>query len=132
LHAGDWRRSSDPGDSADPTGSASGDPRLVDFADLKHRLDTASAGLSQANDALKAAIASLAPLQTALDADPSTISDPAWLPALATLRGRLMDLLNFGIAEALPTQELTISPVLVERLTTLARTAIATATARLA
>ncbi|HVG52121.1 MAG TPA: hypothetical protein VM867_10845, partial [Xanthobacteraceae bacterium] len=132
LHAGDWRRSADPSDIADPTGSAQGDPRLVDFTDLKARLDKASANLAQASDALKAAADALAPLQAALDADPATISDPAWIPALADVRTRLMTLLGFGISEALPGPDLKVSPVLVERLASLAQVVVAAATTRLA
>jgi hypothetical protein len=131
THAGDWRRSSDSTDIADPTGSAQGDPRLVHFADLTGRLDAASASLTQANDALKTAVASLAPLQAALDADPTTINNPAWPPALAELRRRLISLLDFSIAEALPVPGLTVAPALIERLTTQARMVIATALERL-
>ena len=130
--AGDWRPSSDPVDTADPTGSVQGDPRLVDFADLTGRLDSASASLTQVNNALKTAVASLAPLQAALDADPATINNPAWPPALAELRRRLKDLIGFGVSEAMPVPGLTVAPVLIEQLTTQARIVIATISERLA
>jgi hypothetical protein len=132
AHAADWRRAADDADAADPTGSASGDPKLVNFKDLTDRLDAASGALGDARDALKLALASLAPLQSALDADPGTIGDPAWPPALAELRRRLIALTSFGMPEAMPIAGLTVTRPLVDALAGQAQSVIAIATDRLA
>jgi hypothetical protein len=134
AHAADWRRSADAdqADRADPTGSASGDARLVAFKDLTDRLDAAAADLTTATEALRTARAALAPLAAALTADPNSIASPAWLPALSELRRRLETLVAFGMPEAQPVAGLTVSPVLIGRLTAQAETVVALATQRLA
>jgi hypothetical protein len=101
-------------DAADPTGSASGDPALVDFRDLADRVENAFNALTLAGTTLQTALGGIAALRTALETDPATVSDPAWAPALQVLRQALFGALPFGIAEALPADGLTVSRVLID------------------
>ena len=103
-------------DAADPTGSASGDPALVDFTDLADRVENAFNALTLAGTTLQTALGGIAALRTALEADPATVSDPAWAPALQVLRRALFGALPFGIAEALPADGVTVSRVLIDAL----------------
>lgn len=119
AHAGDWRRAADVAlaDPADPTGSASGDPRLVAFADLTSRLDAATAALAAANNNLQVALTNAGPLLAGLDADPATIADPGWPALLDALRVALFALAPFGIPEAVPADGVTVTAALVAKLT---------------
>jgi hypothetical protein len=115
AHAADWRRAADrpQNGDADPTGSASGDPKLDNFKDLTDRLDVAVNDLTTACQALKDALTALAPLRAAFDADPGTAGNPSWPPALDTIRAALFGLAAFGLPEAVPVDGLTVSPTLI-------------------
>ena len=67
--AADWRRAADRPASADadPTGSASGDPKLDNFKDLTDRIDAAANDLTVAGKALTDALAALAALRAAFE-----------------------------------------------------------------
>jgi hypothetical protein len=116
--AADWRRAADRPASAnaDPTGSASGDPKLDDFKDLTDRIDAAANDLTVAGKALKDALAALASLRAAFDADPGTAADPGWPAALDSVRAALFALAPFGMPEAVPVDGLTVSPSLIDTL----------------
>jgi hypothetical protein len=103
-HAADWRRVADQPASAgaDPTGSASGDPKLDNFKDLTDRIDAAANDLTVAGKALKDALAALAALRAAFDSDPDTAADAGWPPALDAVRDALFALAPFGMPEAVP------------------------------
>jgi len=103
MHALDWLPSTETKrvDPLDPTGSASGDPRLVNLKDLNDRLDDGVAGLKGAKAALETALTALAPL-------PASIN---------TLKKALLDAHAFGMPEALPAGGQTPSETLVETLT---------------
>jgi hypothetical protein len=106
-----WRNADMPRvDASDPAGSASGDP------DLTQRLDDAVTGLTAGGAAVKAKLAVLAPLRATLEANASTVSDPAWGPALEALRAALFDAVPYGIAEALPADGLTVTRALIDTL----------------
>ena len=122
-HAGDWRRAADApdADAADPMGCASGDPALDHFADLVARIDAATQALGLAADELKTATDAIVGLRAALDADPSTISNPAWPSALARVRNALFALVPFGVPEAVPVEGLDVTPAFVDRLLAQAR-----------
>ncbi|MDQ6830119.1 MAG: hypothetical protein M3081_14780, partial [Gemmatimonadota bacterium] len=105
-------------DPTDLTGSATGDARLVGFKDLTKRIDDAATTLTAAAAALTAALATLAPLRTTLEGDASTVSNPAWVPALDTLRAALFDAEPYGLPEALPADGVTVSRVLIDTLIT--------------
>ncbi len=92
------------------------DPPRVDLTDLAQRLDAAVTGLTAGGAAVKAKLAVLAPLRATLEANPATVSDPAWGPALASLRASLLDVLPYGIAEALPADGLTVTRSLIDTL----------------
>jgi hypothetical protein len=134
AHAGDWRRFADVAQAnpQDPTGSASGDPRLVAFKDLTERIDAASNTLQNAGNALDSELAALAPLLANLAADPSSIDDPAWPGALDDLQHALFGLVPFGVPEAVPAEGLAVTAVLVDRLTAQARAIVALVLRRLA
>ena len=53
---------------------------------------------------------------TALEADPTTIADPGWGPALENLRASLDGAVPFGIPEAVPADGLTITRTLIDTL----------------
>ena len=118
AHAADWRRAADTelAPVSDPTGSASGDPRLDNFKDLTDRLDAAANELATLNSTLKAALAAAAPLHAALEVDANSVSDPVWSPALDGLREALFALVPFGVPEALPLDGLTVTVTLIESL----------------
>jgi hypothetical protein len=103
-------------DATDPTGSASGDPRLVAFKDLTTRLDTGINGLTAATAAIKAKLLLIAPLRTTLENDPTTVSDPAWPAMLDSLRTALYGAVPFGIPEALSADGMTVSRTLIDTL----------------
>jgi hypothetical protein len=112
-----WRAADMPrADAADPAGSATGDPRLIAFKDLTDRLDLAINGLTAAGADVKAKLVVIGPLRTALEADPTTIADPAWAPALENLRAALDGAVPFGIPEAVPADGLTITRALIDTL----------------
>jgi hypothetical protein len=118
AHAADWRRSADESQAAagDPTGSASGHPRLERFADLTDRIEAAQSGLAAARAVLDAAMSALAPLRAALDTSAATIDDPAWVGRLNDLRGALFAMVPYGVPEALPADGVTVSVDLVGQL----------------
>jgi hypothetical protein len=118
AHAGDWRRSADDEHAApaDPTGSASGHPSLEHFTELTARLDAASHDLTTARDRLGVALAALAPLRAALDADPATIANPAWATRLDGLRRALFALVPFGIPEAVPADGRAVTRAVIDRM----------------
>ena len=127
AHAGDWRRSVDAAlaEPGDPTGSASGDPRLVDFADLRARLDSAAGDLGTLRDGIALALtgraaASGARCRSAGDRRPGVVRR-ARRPASCTAGGRG----HSGIGEAVPAEGFTPSPTLVDRLVGQARVLIA-------
>jgi hypothetical protein len=97
----------------DPAGSASDVPA---FKDLTDRLDAAATSLTADLAALKAQLTVIAPLRATLETDASTVNNPAWVPALAALRGALFDLVPYGIPEALPADGLTVSRTLIDTL----------------
>jgi hypothetical protein len=134
AHAADWRRSADRQQSggSDPTGSASGDPRLENFKDLTDRLDVAVNDLTAAGQKLKDTLAALAPLRSALETDPSTASDPGWPPALDAVRRALFPLALFGMPEAVPIDGLTVSPALINSLLRQTEVVVSTVESRLA
>jgi hypothetical protein len=103
-------------DVADPTGSASGDAALVDFKDLADRVEDAFNALTLAGTTLQTALVGIVPLRTTLESDPTTVTDPAWPPALQTLRQALFGALPFGIAEALSADGLSVARVLIDAL----------------
>jgi hypothetical protein len=112
-----WRAADMPrADATDPAGSATGDPRLIGFKDLTDRLDLAINGLTAAGADVKAKLVVIGPLRTALEADPTTIADPAWAPALEDLRAALDGAVPFGIPEAVPADGLTITRTLIDTL----------------
>ncbi len=118
AHAGDWRRSADVAQATpgDPTGSASGMPALEHFKDLTDRVEQSRSDLQAARKALAAALSAIGTLRAALEADPARINDPAWRDRLEELRGRLFDLVPFGVPEAVPVDGLAVTGVLVDRL----------------
>ena len=132
--AADWRRAADRPASADadPTGSASGDPKLDNFKDLTDRIDAAANDLTVAGKALKDALAALAALRAAFDSDPGTAADPGWPPALDSVRAALFALAAFGMPEAAPVDGLTVSPSLIDSLLRQADAIVAAVDARLA
>jgi hypothetical protein len=134
LHAGDWRRAADApqADPADPAGSGSGHPRLVQFSDLVSRLDAAIADLTAARQTVDAALSAVAPLRAALDANADSVHDAAWTGALGQLRTALFPLAATGLAEAVPTEGLTPSKTLIDRLIGQGRVVAAMVTDRLA
>jgi hypothetical protein len=134
VHAGDWRRAADAAlaEAGDPTGSATAEPNLQNFAELVGRLDTAASDLSTAKHALDVALTHIDPLRAALDANPETVDDPAWAGALNNLRRALFALAATGIAEALPADGLTPSKTLIDRLIGQARAVSAMLDDRLA
>lgn len=112
-----WRNADMPRvDPADPAGSASGDPLLAEHLELSQRLDAAATALTAGGAAIKAALAVLAPLRATLAANASTVSDPAWVPALEALRAALFGVVPFGIPEALPADGLAVTPTLIDTL----------------
>lgn len=112
-----WRAIDMPrADASDPAGVATGDPRLTAFKDLTDRLDIAVNGLTGAGAAVKAKLLAIAPLRSALEADPTTVTNPAWAPALADLRAALDSALPYGIPEALPADGLTVTRTLIDTL----------------
>jgi hypothetical protein len=123
LHAGDWRRAADAprADAGDPTGSASGNPSLMQFNDLVGRLDAAIADLTAARQKVDAALGEAVPLLDALETDPESAHDAAWRSALGKLRNALFPLAAAGIAEALPAEGLAPSRTLIDRLVGQAR-----------
>jgi hypothetical protein len=132
AHAADWRRSADRQQTdADPTGSASGNPRLENFKDLTDRLDVAINDLITAGHELKDALTALAPLRTAFELDASTASEPAWPAALDAVRRALFPLALFGMPEAVPVEGLTVSRVLIDSLLRQADVIVATIERRL-
>ncbi len=118
AHAADWRRSADESQSApgDPTGSASGHPRLEEFKDLTDHLESAKDGLTHALGVLESALTALAPLIASLETDPGTIANPAWTGTLNGLRSALFAVVPYGVPEALPADGVTVSSALVDRL----------------
>jgi hypothetical protein len=134
CHAADWRRVADkpPNADADPTGSASGDPKLENFKDLTDRLDAAVTELTAAGKALKDALAALAALQAAFNAKPDAANNPGWPPALETVRVALFALAAFGMPEAVPVDGITVSPTLIDGLLRQADAIVATVDGRLA
>jgi hypothetical protein len=134
THAGDWRRAADTptADAVDPTGSASGDARLVQFKDLVARLDAAIVDLTAARQKVDAALADIEPLRAALDADPAHIDDAAWRGALGKLRNALFPLAAAGVAEALPADGAAPTKTLIDRLVGQGRAVSAMVTDRLA
>ncbi|MEP6689804.1 MAG: hypothetical protein ABJD07_01540 [Gemmatimonadaceae bacterium] len=112
-----WRNADVPrADAADPGGSASGNARLVAFKDLTQRLDVAAVAMTAAAATVEAALAVLAPLRATLEGDATTVSDPAWTPALNALRTALFALVPFGVPEALPADGLTVTRSLIDAL----------------
>ena len=132
AHAADWRRAADrpQNDDADPTGSASGDPKLDNLARPTDRIDAAANDLTVAGKALKDALAALAPLRAAFD--PGTAADAGWPPALDSVRAALFGLAAFGMPEAVPVDGLTVSPSLIDSLLRQADAIVAAVDARLA
>ena len=132
--AADWRRAADRPASADadPTGSASGDPKLDNFKDLTDRIDAAANDLTVAGKALTDALAALAALRAAFDSDPGTAADTGWPPALDGVRAALFALAAFGMPEAAPVDGLTVSPSLIDSLLRQADAIVAAGDARLA
>ncbi len=118
AHAGDWRRSADVAQATpgDPTGSASGMPALEHFNDLTDRVEQSRSDLQAARTALATGLSATGPLRTALEADPTSINNPAWRDRLEELRRRLFDLVPFGIPEAVSADGLAVTGVLVDRL----------------
>ena len=133
-HAADWRRAADAPHAApgDPTGCATGHPRLEGFADLTNRLGVANARFESALAELKAALTAIAPLEAALEADPATIADPMWADSSEELRRTLFAMVPFGIPEAVPADGHVVSVSLVDRLTTQGRVVSKIAVDRLA
>ena len=112
-----WRTSDQPSaDSNDPGGSATGDARLLLFADLTSRLDAATTKMTAGVGAIEASLIGLAPLRKKLETNPETVSDPAWVPALEGLRTALFGVEPFGVPEALPADGITVSRVLIDTL----------------
>jgi hypothetical protein len=102
MHALDWLPSTEIKrvDAADPTGSASGDPKLFNLKDLNDRLDAGVAGLKAVKAALEAARGALLPLQPQVDA----------------MRAALNGALGYGMPEALPSDRLALDSELVDTL----------------
>ncbi len=118
THAADWRRAADgphatPGD---PTGSASGHPRLDGFSDLIARLGVVNDALQAVQSALAGAVSAALPLQAALTADPASVQNPEWVNALEGIRRPLFAITLFGIPEAVPADGHIVSALLVDRL----------------
>jgi hypothetical protein len=134
LHAGDWRRAADApqADAGDPTGSASGDPSLVQFKDLAGRLDGAIVNLTAAKQKVDSALSDAAPLLDSLETDPESVHDAAWRSALGKLRNALFPVAAAGIAEALPAEGFAPSKTLIDRLVGQARVVSAMVADRLA
>jgi hypothetical protein len=134
AHAADWRRSADKQqiDAADPTGSASGNPKLDNFKDLTGRLDVAIDDLTAAGQKLNDALTALAPLRAHFDADPSTATDPGWPSALEAVRRALFPQILFGMPEALPVDGVTVSRLLIDSLLRQADIVVSTVGGRLA
>lgn len=120
AHAADWRRAADEQSATpgDPTGSATGPAPLIQFADLVDRLQRSRTSMELAKAELLAALSAAEPLRNALDADPSTLANPAWTPALDRIREALFALELFGIPEAVPADGTSISMPLIDRLVT--------------
>ena len=116
-----------------PKGFDDGTPLLKDLADLKTRLETGYATLDGANNALRTFLtATIAPLHAALQADPTHTIVAQWAIELPTLRERMVTVCRVGVAEALPTAGLDLTPVNIDAIVAQAAVAIAVVAARLA
>ncbi len=118
MHALDWLPATELSrvDPADPTGSASGDVRLTDFADLQARLDGGVAGLSSVKVSLEAALAALTPVQPAIDA----------------VIAALFEAHAYGMPEALPAEGELLSQSYVDALAAQAQVVLVLTARRLA
>jgi hypothetical protein len=102
MHAGDWRRTrtAQGTDAEDPTGSASGDPRLIQFADLTARIDAATQALAAASQRVQSASEALAAMTASMETDPSVLNNPALPATVDALRTALFAIELFGMPEA--------------------------------
>jgi hypothetical protein len=76
---------------------------LKDLGELKARIESAHAALTADSVALQGLIASMQPLEVALEADPTLpVQVVQWTPLLAALRTRLRSVLRHGIPAAMP------------------------------
>ena len=126
MHAGDWRRTAAPqgADAEDPTGSATGDPRLIQFTDLTGRLDVAIEALTllaeRVGNAANALIASAANMES----DPGVLEDPNVVANVQALLEALFALEQCGLPEATPAESLPLSPELIRNLLLQAETVL--------
>ncbi len=118
MHAGDWRRTTGPqgADPADPSGSATGNPRLLQFADLVQRLDAAIQALADAASHLSTATDALVASAANLDTNPAILANPAFHAKIEALTEALFGIELFGIPEANPVDTLPLDPVVVRGL----------------
>ena len=124
LHSRDFELPSEAQgrDAGNPKGWDDGTPPLQDMAELKTRLEAAFAGLTAARDALRTLLTgTVEPAYAALQADPTHVIGPAWPPLLVDLRAKMLALVPFGTAEALPTAGLDVTLLAIDALVAQAR-----------
>jgi len=116
-----------------PKGFDDGTPLLKNLADLKARLETGYAELDGANSALRTfTTTTIAPLYTALQADPARTIVPQWGVELPTLRNLMVAVCRVGVAEALPTAGLDVTAVNIDAIVAQGAATIEVVTGRLA